>query len=265
MDEEYVTEAQAKLAKDITSVPEFWVNKYRNEAAKNWDKFYKRNTTNFFKDRHWVEREFNELQRQSEDGDVPLTRVLEVGCGVGNFVFPVLEANDRLFFYACDFSPRAVEFVKAHPGYSSGRCHAFVCDLTKDPLTEEIPAGTVDLVSMIFVLSAIPPEKMAEAVRNVYRVLKPNGKVLFRDYGIYDAAQLRFKPGSKLCENFYVRQDGTMAYYFSQEYLTQIFTDAGFKSISSEYVLRKTTNVKNNLEVDRIFVQAKFIKPAQAP
>ncbi|KAJ1961515.1 hypothetical protein IWQ62_003841 [Dispira parvispora] len=262
MDEEYITEAQAKLAQDTTSVPEFWVNKYRNEAAKNWDKFYKRNTTNFFKDRHWVEREFNELRCQSEGNNMPLTKVLEVGCGVGNFVFPVLEANDHLYFYACDFSARAIEFVKAHPGYNSGRCHAFVCDLTKDPLTDEVPADTVDLVSMIFVLSAIPPEKMVEAVRNVYRVLKPNGKVLFRDYGIYDAAQLRFKPGSKLCENFYVRQDGTMAYYFSEEMLKQIFTDAGFQPMSSEYVMRKTTNVKSNIEVDRIFVQAKFMKPA---
>jgi len=39
--------------------------------------------------------------------------------------------------------------------------------------------------------------------------------VLVRDYGLYDHAMLRFTPGHKLADSFYVRQDGTRAYYFS--------------------------------------------------
>ena len=38
--------------------------------------------------------------------------VLEVGCGVGNFMFPLLNELANTYFYACDFSPRAVQFVK---------------------------------------------------------------------------------------------------------------------------------------------------------
>lgn len=30
-------------------------------AALNWDKFYRSNKTNFFKDRHYLDREFPEL------------------------------------------------------------------------------------------------------------------------------------------------------------------------------------------------------------
>ena len=35
--------------------------KLEHEARKNWDLFYKRNTTHFFKDRHWLTREFPQL------------------------------------------------------------------------------------------------------------------------------------------------------------------------------------------------------------
>jgi hypothetical protein len=33
----------------------------------------------------------------------------QVGCGVGNTVFPLLEINPHITIHACDFSPRAVQ------------------------------------------------------------------------------------------------------------------------------------------------------------
>jgi methyltransferase-like protein 6 len=46
---------------DKKLVSEFEQNKLEKEAQKNWDLFYKRNTTKFYKDRHWTTREFEEL------------------------------------------------------------------------------------------------------------------------------------------------------------------------------------------------------------
>ena len=54
------TEAASKLT-DMT---------YRRldiEAKKNWDIFYKNNTTNFYKDRHYLAREFSELAQALEE------------------------------------------------------------------------------------------------------------------------------------------------------------------------------------------------------
>ena len=55
-----------RLQKDETLVSEFKQNKLEKEAQKNWDLFYKRNTTKFFKDRHWTKREFEELVGSKE-------------------------------------------------------------------------------------------------------------------------------------------------------------------------------------------------------
>lgn len=166
-----------RLGSERTLVSDFKQMKLEREAQKNWDLFYKRNTTNFFKDRHWTTREFEELKACREVRSItlitfcgylyetllickimrvihyqstiqlptfPTTTVvvecscdklifvaipsvfvpadvqfesqrlvlLEAGCGVGNCIFPLLEADLNIFVYACDFSPRAVEFVK---------------------------------------------------------------------------------------------------------------------------------------------------------
>lgn len=55
-------EEMEKLSRDRVLVSDFKQMKLEKEAQKNWDLFYKRNTTNFFKDRHWTVREFEELK-----------------------------------------------------------------------------------------------------------------------------------------------------------------------------------------------------------
>lgn len=259
---ELTREEAAKLAKDTVLVSEFKRLKLEAEAQRNWDLFYKRNKTRFFKDRHWTKREFEELAAGDSDSPSDGTPVLlEVGCGVGNFAFPLVEEKTGYYIYACDFSPRAVQFVKSHPLYDEGVIAAFQCDITKDRLVDKVPHEGVDVVTMIFVLSAIQPDKMTEALKNVHETLKPGGLVLFRDYGLFDQAMLRFAPGHKIDTNFYVRQDGTRAFYFSEQCLERLFLDAGYEVVSNEYVCRETVNKKEGICVPRIFVQGKFRKP----
>lgn len=76
----------------------------------------------------------------------------------------------------------------------------------------------------MFVLSRISPEYPEKVIRKIARILRPGGKLLIRDYGRYDEAQLRFGKGAKVDDNFYVRSGGTCAYYFDIAELNRIVT-----------------------------------------
>jgi hypothetical protein len=62
-----------------------------------------------------------------------------------------------LFVYGCDYAPTAVELVRKHPAYVAARCHAFVCDVAYDDVG--LPDGSLDLVLLIFALSALQPSE----------------------------------------------------------------------------------------------------------
>ncbi|MCL4127880.1 UNVERIFIED_CONTAM: hypothetical protein GTU68_042952 [Idotea baltica] len=250
-------EEKRKLEKQDSRglVTEFQQLKLEKEAAKNWDLFYKRNEDRFFKDRHWTTREFVELVKTRTQTPT----LLEVGCGVGNFFYPLLEDGLKFKIHACDFSPRAIDLVKKNALFDPQIINAFVCDLTKDDLN--ICANSIDLVSLVFVLSAILPRHMKTVVEKLYASLRPGGFLLFRDYALHDMAMLRFGPGSKLGDRLYVRQDGTRSFYFTVEEVERIFTDSGFEVVFNQYIERKTVNRKEGVDAKRIFVQAKCRKP----
>lgn len=135
---------------------------------------------------------------------------------MGNFAFPLAEDNPDLTIFACDFAESAIELFKKDQRYNSGKLIPFVADLTIDTLTRTIPPSSIDVVTCIFVLSAIPPEKFLQVIVNIKSILKPGGIVLLRDYSIDDATQKRFKDDRKLSEVLFVRQDGTLTYYFGK-------------------------------------------------
>lgn len=244
-------------------VDEVKARRLEQDAKKHWDLFYKRNETRFFKDRRWTTREFQELIGcDCTRGDGERKIMLEVGCGVGNLIFPLIEEkHNNYFIYACDFSPRAVDFVKLNELYNEERVIAFQCDITTDTIFEHIRRESLDIVTMIFVLSAIHPDKFRKVLVNLFAVLKPGGMLLFRDYGLYDMAQIRFKPGHKIADKLYMRQDGTRSYYFSDAETDGLVREVGFEVIENNYVHRRTINPKEKIDVERIFLQGKYMKP----
>lgn len=68
-------------------------------------------------------------------------------------------SDPDLFVYCCDFSPVAIDLVKSHPDYNAARCHGFVFDITDTEAILPFPEGSLNIIILIFVLSAVHPEK----------------------------------------------------------------------------------------------------------
>jgi ubiquinone/menaquinone biosynthesis C-methylase UbiE len=134
----------------------YWRLKYETKADTFWHKFYKRNQANFYKDRHYLDVEFPELSESKRQ-----IELLEVGCGVGNAILPLLQDNPNLFVHAFDFAESAVNILRdeAVRCNLSHRISVSVCCVAKDKLPVE--DESVDFVLCMFVLSAIAPQVLS--------------------------------------------------------------------------------------------------------
>uniref|UniRef100_M3ZS48 tRNA N(3)-cytidine methyltransferase n=1 Tax=Xiphophorus maculatus TaxID=8083 RepID=M3ZS48_XIPMA len=187
----------------------------------------------------------------------------QVGCGVGNSVFPIVNTikNTDSFLYCCDFSARAIQLVKDHPDYDDSVCHAFVHDICEEADSFPFPPQSLDTILAVFVLSSIHPQRVQKVVNQLSTYLKDGGVFLFRDYGRYDFSQLRFKKGRCLSDNFYTRGDGTCVYFFTKEEVHKLFSKAGLEEIQNLEDKRLQVNRGKKVAMRRVWMQSKYRKP----
>ncbi|TFK39734.1 S-adenosyl-L-methionine-dependent methyltransferase [Crucibulum laeve] len=228
-DDQDETIAKSLEKQRLAPVPQEEKGKYNEKPARHWDNFYKNNASNFFRNRKWLHNEFPELVAAAQPEAGPMA-IAEIGCGAGNSVFPLLSANTnpKLSLHAYDYSNHAVKLVQNDPLYKNpptGTIHAAVWDVTSaNELPEDVQPGTIDIVILVFVMSALHPDEWGRAISNIHKMLKPGGLAVFRDYGRYDLTQLRFKGGRLLDDNFYIRGDKTRVYFFELDELALLFT-----------------------------------------
>mmetsp|Transcript_12779 Transcript_12779/g.29894 ORF Transcript_12779/g.29894 Transcript_12779/m.29894 type:complete len:345 (-) Transcript_12779:47-1081(-) len=255
------------------------------EDANAWDQFYANHGNRFFKDRHYFEKAFPEefpsspstksssTPARNSDDTTPRTLV-EIGCGVGNAILPLLDVGDSEghwdVVHGLDISREAILILRKDPrfvsfnesGSSIRNAFGHVCDISR-----ELPPpclGVSNVTTLIFCLSAIDPERHEEAAKHVVDTLKPGGVLVFRDYGRYDEAQMKLgtSRSKRIKENFYRKHDGTKCYYFELEDLQRLFCDLlGMDVMELKYLRRAYDNKATTQIRRRIWVQGRFRKP----
>ncbi|EGR28080.1 methyltransferase like 6, putative, partial [Ichthyophthirius multifiliis] len=250
--DELEQKAKEMISQDMNLLEEEQYQKIDKQNNIQWNKFYKHHKLGFFHNRHYLYKEFQELVAMNNPENKENSFIMcELGCGVGDTIYPLMPQYPTIKkFYASDFSQKAIEWVKKAPSYDPEKIIATIQDLVNDPFPVEFyPAA--DIVTLIFVLSAIAPENHQMVIQKIFNWMKEDSVIYFRDYGLYDFAQLNFsrKKGRKLKDNFYVKHDGTRVYYFSKEEISSYFINAGFEEIENNVHNRYLENRKTGLQM----------------
>jgi SAM-dependent methyltransferase len=250
-----------------------WESNAREDAdSEAWNQFYRDHGTRFFKDRHYLEKAYPDEFSPSPTQKINKTFV-EIGCGVGNALLPLFEddSNQWQVLHGLDLSHVAIELLRKDTRFveynnqqedPSAAAFAHVCDISA-----ELPpscVGVSDVTTLIFCLSAVDPDAMEQAARNVASSLRPGGVLVFRDYGRYDQAQMKLgvSRNKQLKDNFYRKHDGTKCYYFTLEELERLFTQAGLEVLDLKYLRRVVRNNATGETRRRVWVSGRFVKPA---
>ena len=146
---------------------------------------------------------------------------------------------------------------------------------------------SVDLLLLIFTLCAM--ESVADmhlALRRLHYWLRPGkwttanddgasgnvtppvwkgGKLLFRDYGMFDHNMFRFgsKSASAECnlaegELFCKKADGTSQFFFDVNFTKALFEAAGFVCLKLDYHCNTVKNRKTGVSMHKVFVNGEF-------
>lgn len=234
--------------------------------SERWDAHYEANPRNYH-DRRYLHNEFPMLLEPPPPGQRELV-VLEIGCGAGNTLLPLLHANPAVRGLACDLAPSAVALARERLGREglTGRADAFVWDVSAPPPHDAPPllAGGVDVVLAIFTLSALAPDALPAALAQLRACLRPGGRLLLRDYGRLDLKHLKFAAvaGSRLhCAaarewEWYARGDGTTALFFTPERLAPLARGAGFGVDDARYDRRLAVNRATRTRMYRVWLVA---------
>lgn len=243
--------------------------------ANAWDDFYTAHGEKFFKDRHYLDAEHASLAERLANSERTV-RILDLGCGVGNSILPLLDtAQARVEYLGVDVSPRAVEILaEKFEAYASRHLSVLraldVVNCTEQQWEDVLHAffkttkssDGFDFCLMIFSASAFPPEKMLHSVQRACIALRPgSGLVCFRDYLRGDLAEERFPMGQKLGRGLFVRQDGTLSFFFTIAGLVSLFEDCGCMKVQwARQVIRTVENRAFDLKMNRSWIGAEFLR-----
>ena len=167
-------------------------------------------------------------------------RVLEVGCGNGKSLKPLVSAGYEVT--GLDLSGTAIGSLG---DCGAGLVHGDICEFRSKK--------RFDAIVCRYVLGAMKETDREKAVENIGNLLKKNGFLFFEDFSIGD---MRFGKGEKIEENTFRRGNGIIYHYFTPQEVKMLFS--GFNELKIRTSCFK--RVYHGVEYKRQMISGVFAK-----
>lgn len=180
-------------------------------------------------------------------------KFLDLGCGVGNLSYALLEKNDRILARCLDFSAEAVRLARLRDRYDPARLTFSQADITK-----ELDLGELyDQATLIYVLDAIPDQNIAKIFTNIAAVMASHGVCFVLDHAKGDQKAEKHIESE---EGMIRGKEGTISHFYEIEWLENEAKKGGFKLVDSGYIENNVKNRKTGEELKRKYCWLKLRK-----
>ena len=140
--------------------------------------------------------------------------VLELGCGNGKNLPGMMEKGWNI--YAMDCSLTALQLCRPVVG-NAGRVNLVAGDAVYLPFRDSV----IDAVFSLHVAGHLTGTGRTQFAREVLRVLRPGGQIVFRDFGVED---FRYGKGKRTEPGTFRRGTGSFTHYFTEDEVSRLFS-----------------------------------------
>ncbi len=174
-----------------------------NDQKILWDKEYQQNLEKW------------RLDTKALPNTMKNKKVLELGVGNGKTLRAILKQRP-LKVTAIDFSTESIKKSKAD--FKEDNVEFIQGEVTNLPIKDK----ELDIIICYYILNNLLESQRKNAIREMKRVLKGNGKIIFEDFAVGD---FRNKDGKTIEKNTLRKKNGLICHFFNIKELRALFKD----------------------------------------
>jgi cyclopropane fatty-acyl-phospholipid synthase-like methyltransferase len=143
-------------------------------------------------ERYLVKRteRFETIVRLVRETQRSVAGVLDLGCGTGSLMLPVLEAFPEAEVVGIDFDPIILWLAEARLARFGDRSHLLLADLRDASWTREVPSP-LDAVVSATALHWVAPNQLADLYRRIAPLMRPGAIFLNADHVGSDCPEIQ--------------------------------------------------------------------------